>query len=749
MNSRAVRPETEWLIQDRLLALLRHEQRFGVALRLLLLLMLPVVWLFGSSHLPAIALFFFVIGLFSLSLMEWWALQRVGQLQSIFTRKWVALGFATNLLLIVLILLADSEPQSDWYLLFTPLAINSIFVYDQWTQSRFIPFGFIPIYALALLLHRGDWTIWVEAFFLRRVAFLLLLALLTLVVARQLHEARELARQRLLRLGRLQADLDTRRRVLTNTATNLANRVLELRSLQEGIKAINASLELKTLLELVVRNVSEVFGDASSAIGLCESDGTLRVAAHSLGGESNSQIKFYFFEELAAEVIAQDEAMLKDEVLEGEDQRRSMMAVPMVVDGESIGTLIAARIGYFPFTANDQERLNSFADQAALAVKNSRLYEKVGQLLQQVKERSILLKTVLDSIGDVVIVTGANREVLLTNAVANLIFDLPDNPTDTVVLPQEVLNSGFLEHLDSTLNNETGDPVLGELTVRGPLLAPRSYQAYSAALPDSDGHPRRVVTVLRDITATKELQQLKSNFLSTVSHELKTPLHSIKGFVNIILAEKASTGPLTEIQRDFLSTVRNQSNRLERMILDLLEFSKLESGQIKLKLQPINLTSLSEAIIEQLRPVADEGEVKLLSLIEEELALEGDRFRIEQVFHNLIANAIKFTPSAGQVIVTGSLTPTMVQITVRDTGIGIPEEEQERIFERFYQVDDAQTRRYDGTGLGLAICKHIIERHGGSIWVESKLGEGSAFHFTLPQELGAGTSLTIDFSFSS
>ena len=203
---------------------------------------------------------------------------------------------------------------------------------------------------------------------------------------------------------------------------------------------------------------------------------------------------------------------------------------------------------------------------------------------------------------------------------------------------------------------------------------------------------------------------------------------------------------LNDIQRDFLKTVHGQTTRLERMILDLLEFSRLQSGQIKLHPEHLDLKQVSSMMTEQLTPVADEADVTLLCLVEEELSVEGDRFRIEQVFHNLMANAIKFTPAGGQVSIEGRMNGNYAQIVVRDTGIGIPLAEQERIFERFYQVDASQTRKYGGTGLGLAICKHIVERHGGRIWVESNADGGSAFHFTLPNELATATPLTVDFS---
>jgi two-component system, OmpR family, phosphate regulon sensor histidine kinase PhoR len=740
--------EEQWLERERLLRLLHDEQQFGRGLRLLLFALALLVWSLRDAALPAGVFLALWGGLLLLALRAWQVLQPVGRLTPRIVRRWLAIGMAVDVLLVVLVLLSDGAPDGDFYLLFVLLAIKSVFLYSGWKWTRALPFLFIPLYGLAVAWLADGWAVLLERFLLHRFLLLLLVALATLYLAEALHGAREQARLLNLRLGQRKADLDTRTQVLTQTATNLANRVLELRTLQEGVKAINASLDLGELLELVVENASQVFGGASCAIGLRDNSGRIRVAARSPGAVIKLEgTGVATLEALAEQVVQQRGPALVVAEGDGDDERwTAVMAVPMVVDGETIGALMAARVGHYPLTDDDQQRLNAFADQAALAVKNSRLYEQVERLYQEVKERSAELEAVLASIGDAVIVTGRKGHVRLTNPVANIILGLPDEVPPDTPLPDDVRRGGLEDHLRWTLENAGGDPVLGELTVRaGNLQRNRTYQALSAPLREPDGRPRGVVTVLRDVTAAKELEQLKSNFVSTISHELKTPLHSIKGFVNIILSEK-STGELTELQRDFLLTVRDQTAQLERMIVDLLEYSRLESGQIKLNPEPLDLSVLAETVTEQLRPVADEAVVSLLCSIDEVLPVEGDRMRLEQVFNNLIANAIKFSPSGGRVTVMGEAGPGSVEIVVRDTGIGVPLEEQERIFERFYQVDASQARRYGGTGLGLAICRHIIDRHGGRIWVESKESEGSAFHFVLPREIGSGTALTVDFS---
>jgi len=240
------------------------------------------------------------------------------------------------------------------------------------------------------------------------------------------------------------------------------------------------------------------------------------------------------------------------------------------------------------------------------------------------------------------------------------------------------------------------------------------------------------------------LERMKSDFLSVVSHELKTPLHSIKGFVDIILMGK--TGTINELQRDFLSTVRQQTDHLQRQIDDLLEFSRLESGQVKLYVEEVALPVLAARVVDKLAPLAQEKELTLHNLLAADFpVVEGDRLRLEQVLTNLVENGVKFTPAGGQVTVEGVDLGNEVQVTVSDTGIGVPPAERERIFDRFYQVDSGAERSYRGAGLGLTICKHIVAHHGGRIWVEDHAPQGSRFCFVLSKRLQAA-EVPLDFT---
>jgi signal transduction histidine kinase len=229
-----------------------------------------------------------------------------------------------------------------------------------------------------------------------------------------------------------------------------------------------------------------------------------------------------------------------------------------------------------------------------------------------------------------------------------------------------------------------------------------------------------------------ELDRLKSDFVSNVSHELRTPLTAIKGAVDLVLREVA--GPLTEKQTHYLTRVRSNTQHLAGLINDLLDLSKIESGKTEMKSSRVSLAGLVHEVVETLRPVAAEKVITVEATISEpSILVWADRDKINQVLMNLIGNAIKFTPAQGRVTVSASRNgKESVQVSVSDTGPGIPQSEKEKIFDKFYQIAQAGDVKPKGTGLGLAICRALVELHGGKIWVESEPSGGSIFYFTLP-----------------
>jgi two-component system phosphate regulon sensor histidine kinase PhoR len=248
------------------------------------------------------------------------------------------------------------------------------------------------------------------------------------------------------------------------------------------------------------------------------------------------------------------------------------------------------------------------------------------------------------------------------------------------------------------------------------------------ATPISAGELTGALVTLHDVSELRRLEVVRRQFVANVSHELRTPLSTIKLMVETLQDDPSDVA----LVDDFLGRINAEIDSLTQMVRELLELSKLESGQAPLQWTPVALDQLVTTVLQRLAPQADRGGVHLTADASLQLALPlmGDVDRLESVLVNLIHNAIKFTPAGGAVTVGARRDGDEATIWVRDTGIGIAASDADRIFERFYKADKA--RASGGTGLGLAIAKHTIQAHGGRIWVESRPGQGSTFLFSLP-----------------
>jgi signal transduction histidine kinase len=234
------------------------------------------------------------------------------------------------------------------------------------------------------------------------------------------------------------------------------------------------------------------------------------------------------------------------------------------------------------------------------------------------------------------------------------------------------------------------------------------------------------------------LNQLKSNFIANVSHELRTPLTHVKGYIELLFTE--SLGPINEDQRNALDVSQRATNRLQALIDDLILFSLAARGELTLHLEPVDIRKIAEDIVSRAHPKAEDNQILLSTEIESDIPLvQADEQKISWVLTQLMDNAIKFTPAGGKVVleVKKESSSDIIQVSMIDTGIGIPEERFTEIFEPFHQLDGSSTRRYGGTGLGLSLVQQIIEAHGSIISVTSKTGKGSVFSFPLLSATGS------------
>jgi len=647
-----------------------------------------------------------------------------------------------DLAFVSMLVVYSGGPLSDAYLLYLLLLIGLVPLYPATRGVALVAAACGPAYALALLWVAGGPFFVFDPAFVARYLVLLAAALGSLGTGWLLDQRERKLRRLEACLGPPQGEISSQ--ALQKAVSDLGRRVQQLRTLQEGIKAINAAMALEELLARIVDNASQVVHDARCSLALYDEDeGSVVVRAVS-GQGAPAGDPGHMPGLRAARWVVQHGRPLRIDGVRGSaaDRARaegaaSLISVPLIADGRTIGALTASSSEGGAFSEEDLEILDAFADQAVIAVKTARFY-------QSVQERRSELEAMLRGIGDAVVATDARLRLTALNPVAAQIFGMRRD----VVAGQhlsEIVNNRDLEALFAETLAGGQPSIVREIALPpGGERATRFYQALASPVLGEGNEVRGVVVVLRDITRQKELERAKSEFLSVVSHELKTPLHSIRGFVDIILMGK--TGPVTEMQRDFLGTVRQQAMILQGMINDLLEYSRLEAGQIRLRVEPVLLGQVVRGVIERLRPLAEEGNLELINRVPLDFPpIEADPVRLEQVISNLCFNAIKFTPS-GSVTVEVADLGGEVQVSVADTGIGIPADQRERIFDRFYQVDSSATRSYRGAGLGLTICKHIVEYHGGRIWVESEEGKGSTFRFVLPKEQPDDEALTVDFS---
>ncbi|WP_264738738.1 two-component system histidine kinase PnpS [Cytobacillus firmus] len=305
------------------------------------------------------------------------------------------------------------------------------------------------------------------------------------------------------------------------------------------------------------------------------------------------------------------------------------------------------------------------------------------------------------------------------------------------VNPSEYLYKLYYEVIEHKGITEMVEEIfMTEQKVKKQLIIPvnierRYFEVYGVPIIGTNDEWKGILLVFHDITELKKLEQMRKDFVANVSHELKTPITSIKGFSETLL-----DGAMENKQalNDFLSIILKESDRLQSLIQELLDLSKIEKQGFSLSIQQLDLTDVLEDVMAIMKGKAAEKEIVFeYQRDEKPVYIEGDIHRLKQVFINIISNAISYTPNQGVIYISAAKTRSTVLTEIRDTGIGIEASEIPRIFERFYRVDKARSRNSGGTGLGLAIVKHLVEAHKGSISVKSEVGKGTSFIIELPK----------------
>ena len=353
------------------------------------------------------------------------------------------------------------------------------------------------------------------------------------------------------------------------------------------------------------------------------------------------------------------------------------------------------------------------------------LKSAVGKLTEEEKK----MTAIVNSIAEGLILVDSNNRILHINPAAERLLDLSQDSIDKDIT--ELIHNDELIQIEQAPSKNEDANFVSEITL---IHHDEKLVLRTIASPflDENGQTLGTVYLFDDVTREKEIDQMKSDFISLVSHELRTPLTSIIGFVSFILDGKA--GAINDRQRNSLARVQRQSKRLAALINDLLDISRIESGRIQMEQESISILEIVTQRLEEIRPQADEKSIQLaLTAPESGPQILGDEARMGQVFTNLIGNAIKFTPNNGEVSVKVEADGNLLHVEVIDTGPGIPPEERQKIFDKFYQLSDISTRQQGGSGLGLSISKSIVEAHGGKLWIDDgNQGKGSNFQFVLP-----------------
>ena len=438
----------------------------------------------------------------------------------------------------------------------------------------------------------------------------------------------------------------------------------------------------------------------------------------------------------------------------GTREHRSAIVAPMLVGEDVIGVLMAFHRHTSHFNPESLNLVRAIASQVAVAINNAHLYElirdqaeRLGTMLRKEQEEASRSQAILEAVADGVLVTGMNNRFTFLNSSAQSILRMK---TDEIFdKPLDAFGGLFGKAASSWMQ-----------TIRGWSEEPAMYQAGDTFAEQIELDDKRIVlvhlapvmlqneflgtvSIFRDITHEVEVDRLKSEFVATVSHELRTPMTSIRGYADILLMGAA--GALNENQSHFLSIIKNNTERLNILVNDLLDISRIEAGRVTLASQSINLREVAEDILADVRRRSEEENKPMeiaLDAPKELPRVYGDSERVRQILDNLVDNAYHYTPANGQIqvrllSVDGG---NEVQVDVLDTGVGIAVEDQERVFDRFFRGEHPLVLATPGTGLGLPIVRQLVEMHNGRIWMTSKgiPGEGSTFSFTLPTNNNSG-----------
>ncbi|HSN76125.1 MAG TPA: ATP-binding protein [Anaerolineae bacterium] len=505
-------------------------------------------------------------------------------------------------------------------------------------------------------------------------------------------------------------------------------------------RAMTSRLDLPSLLRLILNSAVEMVGGEVGLLVLRQVDGRLAPQAiYGLPPAKAAQVASLLREGSDLASLGDGSWSLPELSMTllsaaAGIPLRQVVQMPLRSEDELIGAIYVFRSGGAAFGVNERQVLQSFADQAAIAVRNARLYE-------QVTAEKRRLDAIIENSANGVMILSPDRRVQVMNRALAALTGWPAEeatgepcwkvmPLENAVGPNLCAAEGALalrSEIDPTAQAEPSFYVEGDLVRPGGsrLTLGVTY----TPLYDAEGRLLSIIVNVVDITRFREAEQMKSTFVSVISHELKTPVALIKGYAGTLRRPDAAWAP--ETLADGLAVIEEEADRLNALIDNLLDASRIQAGVFKLERSEVDLQRLATKVVERFRLQTESHQFEL-DFPDDLPVVFADEARIRQVLDNLVSNAIKYSPQGGPIRIGGWQGGPGVTVYVADQGIGIPADEQGRLFDSFYRVDSGLRRQTKGTGLGLYLCKAIVEAHDGRIWVRSELGKGTTFFFVLP-----------------
>ena len=510
-------------------------------------------------------------------------------------------------------------------------------------------------------------------------------------------------------------------------------RVRQRDYLLEIARAISQELDLDKVLARILRYAASLLAGQAGLIALRDEAGSWKVAA--LHGIPDSLVR-YLDPVLAAVPDHEDPARFElpelNRVLQRLAREVSLglltgVGLPLIAQNRVVGVIFIFRNYRGVFSRNDRSLLQSFADQAAVATQNALLYEQTRREKQR-------MDAMLDSVADGILILSSDRHIERCNPAFARLWgrsreEIIGQAHADVIRWAEVAHGPDLEEAEAG-----GWPLTPNATlyVEGDLL-----KADGSALPvgvtyapllTHEGQLLNVIASVRDVTHFRQAEELQATFMSVISHELKTPVALIKGYVGTLRREDVSWD--SKVVQDSLAVIEEEADHLGELIENLLDASRLEAGMLPIDATDLSLPRLAQRVVERFRTQTEVHEF-VVDFPDDFPVILADETRLTQVMNNLLSNAVKYSPEGGTIHVTGEARRAQVVVCVKDQGPGIAAADIPHVFDRFYRAEEAQ-RHTKGAGLGLYLTRAILEAHQGAIWVEPQT-EGACFCFSLPR----------------